>query len=178
MEKGKTINQNHLLKLVTASVFAALICVATMVISIPIPATNGYINLGDCVILLGAVILGPAYGAVAAGLGSMLSDLLLGYAYYAPGTLVIKALTALCAAMLFRAANKKIKLPFLPAAIAAECVMTAGYFLYESTVLGYGLAAAAAIPSNLIQAGAAVLLDSILFRILRALPFVKALAES
>ena len=82
---------------------------------------------------------------------------------------------ALCAALLFRAANKKIKPAFLPAAIAAECVMTAGYFLYESTVLGYGLAAAAAVPSNLIQAGAAVGLGSILFRLLRGVPVVKKL---
>ena len=169
------MKRNHLVKPVTASVFAALICVATMVVNIPIPATKGYINLGDCVILLGAVILGPVYGAAAAGLGSMLSDLLLGYTYYAPGTLVIKALTAMCAALLFRAAEHKIKTPFLPAAIAAECVMTAGYFLYESTVLGYGLAAAAAIPSNLIQAGAAVGLGSILFRLLRGVPVVKRL---
>ena len=171
------MNRKKTLRLVTASVFAALVCVATMAVSIPIPATKGYINLGDCVVLLGAVILGPAYGAAAAGVGSMLSDLLLGYAYYAPGTLVVKTLMALCAALLYRAGAKKIRLPFLPAAIAGECVMVAGYFLYESTVLGYGLAAAAAIPSNLIQAAAAAALGGILFRLLRGVPAVKGMME-
>ena len=75
-------------KLVLAALFAALCSVATMLIHIPIPATNGYINLGDGVVLLGAFLLGPVYGMAAGGLGSMLADLLLGYAAYAPGTLV------------------------------------------------------------------------------------------
>ena len=35
------------LKLVMAALLAAMTCVATMVIKIPIAATGGYINLGD-----------------------------------------------------------------------------------------------------------------------------------
>ena len=38
-------------KLVTASLLAALTCVATMIIKIPSPM-KGYLNLGDCVVLL------------------------------------------------------------------------------------------------------------------------------
>ena len=41
------MKHDKLLKLVLAALFAALTCVATSLISIPIPATNGYINLGD-----------------------------------------------------------------------------------------------------------------------------------
>ena len=33
-------------------VFTALVMAATMVIQIPIPATNGYIHLGDSMILI------------------------------------------------------------------------------------------------------------------------------
>ena len=38
-------------QLATASLIAALVCVATMIIKIPSPL-KGYINLGDCVVLL------------------------------------------------------------------------------------------------------------------------------
>jgi len=38
-----------------------------------------------------ALLLGPFVGAFAGGVGSMLADLFLGYWYYAPATLIIKA---------------------------------------------------------------------------------------
>ena len=78
-------------KLVYAALFAALTCVMTMIVKIPVPATGGYVNLGDCVVLLAGWVLGPMYGGAAAGLGSMLADLVSGYPLYAPGTFVIKA---------------------------------------------------------------------------------------
>jgi len=37
-----------------------------------------------------ALLFGPIVGGIAGGLGSMLADLILGYAHYAPATLVIK----------------------------------------------------------------------------------------
>lgn len=89
---------------VMTALLAALACVATMVIRIPSP-TGGYLNLGDTVVLLGAFLLGPLYGAVAGGIGSMLADLLSGYMIYAPATLVIKAGMAVVAGVLYRAAR-------------------------------------------------------------------------
>lgn len=73
-----------------------------MVVRIPSPM-NGYVNLGDCFVLLSGWLLGPWYGGAAAGIGSMLTDLLSGYGYYAPGTFVIKGLDALVAALIFKA---------------------------------------------------------------------------
>ena len=55
-------------KLVYAALFAALTCVMTMIVKIPVPATGGYVNLGDCVVLLAGWVLGPMYGGAAAGL--------------------------------------------------------------------------------------------------------------
>ena len=46
------------LKLVMAALLAAMTCVATMVIKIPLTATGGYINLGDCIVLLSGILLG------------------------------------------------------------------------------------------------------------------------
>ena len=53
-------------KLVYAALFAALTCVMTMIVKIPVPATGGYVNLGDCVVLLAGWVLGPMYGGAAA----------------------------------------------------------------------------------------------------------------
>ena len=44
---------------------------------------------------------GPWYGFAAGGIGSMLADIFLGYAHYAPGTLVIKGVMALVAALMY-----------------------------------------------------------------------------
>lgn len=68
--------------LVLAALFAALACVATMVIQIPSPM-NGYVNLGDCFVLLAGWVLGPVYGSLAAGIGSALADMFTGYMHYA-----------------------------------------------------------------------------------------------
>lgn len=59
-------------KLVTAALFAALACVATMIIKFPSPL-KGYLNIGDCIVLLCGWMLSPVYGFVAAGLGSGLA---------------------------------------------------------------------------------------------------------
>ena len=68
---------NKTLKLVVAALFAALTTVATMFIQIP--TLKGYIHLGDCFVILSGILLGPVYGACAAGIGSMLADVLTGY---------------------------------------------------------------------------------------------------
>lgn len=121
-----------------AALMAAMACVATMVIKIPIPATGGYINLGDCIVLLSGIILGPAYGGIAA-------DLLGDYVAFAPATFIIKGLMAVVAALLIRDISRKNILNVLFAGFIAEVIMVVGYFVFEALVMGYGLAAAGAI---------------------------------
>lgn len=156
------MNRSKLKQISYTSLFAALVCVATMVIHIPVPSTGGYLNLGDAAVLLGALLLGPAYGFAAGGLGSMLADILSGYAQYAPGTLIIKGLCALTAAVLWHALSVKRPInqiaALLIACTAAELVMATGYFVYESLILGYGFAALTAVPGNLLQGAAGILL--------------------
>lgn len=53
---------------------------------------KGYVNIGDTVVLLSGVLFGPLTGLAAGGLGSALADLLLGYGFWAPWTLLIKGL--------------------------------------------------------------------------------------
>ena len=157
-------------RLVQGALFAALCAVMTLVIQIPSPM-QGYVNLGDCAVLLSGWLLGPVSGGAAAGLGSMLADLLSGYAHYAPGTLVVKGATAAVAGLLFRAVRRgsaRAVPAQLVSGLAAEGVMAAGYFGYACLLLGKGLAAAASVPGNLVQGAfglaAAVTVYSLLSR--------------
>ena len=52
-------------KLVLAALMAALCTIMTMVIQVPSPM-QGYVNLGDCFVLLSGWLLGPWYGFAAA----------------------------------------------------------------------------------------------------------------
>lgn len=144
-------------QLALTGLFAALGCVGTMILQVPSP-TGGYMNLGDAVVILGAWLLGPVYGAAAGGLGPALADLLSGYAVYVPATLVIKAVMALTAAGLYRALGKK---GLLVSALAAELPMILGYWLFDAllaSLSGSGslvlclAGSAAGVPSNLVQA--------------------------
>ena len=169
------MKHNTLQKPVLAAMFAALSCVATMVIQIPAP--TGYVNLGDAFVLLAGCVLGPAYGFVAGGLGPALADLLLGYGVYAPGTFVIKGLTAVIAAALLGVLVKKQDKPSVPhlllCTVPAELFMALGYFVYETVVLKVGAGAAAAIPANLMQGLVGVAASVVLFRLLWQVPALR-----
>ena len=101
--------------------------------------TGGYLNAGDIVVVLAALLAGPLYGGVAAGFGSGLADVISGYMSYAPGTLVVKGCAAVVAALIFRACRKKNFGFALLSAICGEIIMVLGYFVFENFILGYGL---------------------------------------
>lgn len=152
-------------KLVISSMMAALVYIATMVIQIPSPM-NGYVNLGDCFVLLSGWLLGPWYGGAAAGIGSMLTDLLSGYGHYAPGTFIIKGLDAMAAALIFRMMGRT-SAAALVSGLVGEAIMVAGYFAYAALLLGKGLGAAASIPGNLVQAAMGLLIGFLLLKVLQ-----------
>ena len=143
--------------LASMSLLIALVFVATSSISIPIPATEGYFNLGDSMVFLASLIFGSVIGSLAGGIGSALSDVYLGYAIYAPGTLVIKGLEGYLTGLIFLfLTEKKHKVGLSSPAIFAtvSCVfggfeMVLGYFIYELVFLG--VAAIAEVPANLGQ---------------------------
>ncbi len=167
-------------RLVITALFAALTCVATSIIKIPTVGTNGYVNIGDVVVLLSAWMIGGAYGGLAAGVGSALADLLGGYGSYVPGTFVIKFMMAIVAYVLLKGFTKiriQTFFSYILSGIVAELLMTAGYFLFESVVLGYGLAAAASIGSNLVQGAVSLVLGVVVVLILVQAKVVKLIKE-
>lgn len=153
--------QSKTKKIVLAALLASLTCVATMIIKVPSPL-KGYINLGDCIVLLCGWLLSPLYGFLAAGIGSALADVFSGYMLYAPATFVIKGLMALIAFLLTK---KSKKLPLLIlSGFTAEVVMVGGYLLFESILYGF-LPSVVNVPFNAVQGVAGLILGIILVRI-------------
>ena len=162
-------------KIVISSLFAALICVATMLIKIPSPL-KGYINLGDGIVLLAAWILPLPYGVIAAGLGSALADLFSGYVVYAPATFLIKALMAVVAYSFYKLFTKKLKstVSKIFSGILAEIVMILGYFLFEGILYGF-VPSLVNIPANAVQAVAGIVIGVALITIFEKQNILKLL---
>lgn len=151
--------------MVTAAVMAALTFAATMVIRIPSP-TGGYVHPGDALVLLCGWLLGPWWGGAAAGIGSMLVDLLSGYGTFVPGTLVIKFLDAVAASLVAKALGYK-HYGYVISAVVGEVIMVGGYFAYEAVVLRLGIGAAAGIVANAVQGVAGVAIGLALLGLLK-----------
>ena len=152
-------------KIVTASMLAALACVATMIIKIPSPL-KGYINLGDCVVLLSGWLLSPLYGFLAAGIGSALADIFSGYVAYAPATFVIKGLMAIIAYFGFKIIHKRLG-SFSSRIISgslAEIVMILGYLVFEGFLYGF-VPSLVNIPANAVQGVAGLIIGTILIKV-------------
>lgn len=157
--------KNTTQRIVMAALLAALTCVATMIIKIPSPL-KGYINLGDCIVLIAGWMISSVYGFLAAGLGSALADLFSGYVAYAPATFIIKGVMALIAFYGFKLLHKR--LGDLPSRIisgtVAEIIMILGYFVFESFMYGFG-PSVVNIPANGVQGIAGLVLGIVLIKI-------------
>lgn len=155
-------------RLTQAALFTALVTAVTMAVNVPVPATQGIINVGDSMIFTAALLAGPRLGLFAGGVGSALANLLLGMSIWAPWTLVIKGLEGFIVGSLghraFRASGK-VTAPVLAAVVIGGLWMVFGYFLAGSFLFGYR-AALVEFPGNLVQAAGSALI---------AIPLVHAL---
>jgi uncharacterized membrane protein len=149
--------------LVMSALLAALCCIATMVIKIPLPF-KGYLNLGDSIVLLASWMLPPQYSFLAAGLGSALADIFSGYVTYAPATFIIKGLMALAAYYIYKILKDKIGnlWSMIIGGILAEAIMVLGYFVFEGFLYGF-IPSMVNIPMNSIQ-GIAGLVAGVLLK--------------
>ena len=152
-------------KIVIASMLAALCCVATMIIKIPSPL-KGYLNLGDCVVLLSGWLLSPAYGFAAAGIGSALADVFSGYAIYAPATFIIKGCMAIIAHFCFKGMHERIGniSSRIIGGVLAEIMMISGYFVFEGFMYGFA-PSLVNIPANGVQGIAGLIIGLMLIKI-------------
>jgi len=141
---------------ILTGLMAAMATVGTMLVQIPTPM-KGYIHLGDSVVYLCGILLGPVMGGLAAGIGSMFADLFSGYAVFAPATLVIKFMDAAIVGYVYLKIvgdNSSVarKLVAYTVSVAlGGLMMVGGYFTYEVFISNFA-GAVGEIPANLIQA--------------------------
>ncbi|HEV2119611.1 MAG TPA: ECF transporter S component [Candidatus Bathyarchaeia archaeon] len=130
-EKGKT---TPVRTIAIMAVFTALVFVVTQYFWVPISAVPGQrFDAGDIIIFISAWTFGPEIGGFAGGVGSSLSDALVGGAPYWPFTLVIKGLEGYIAGLVLQRGQRwGLKLSWL----FASSVMVGGYFLTNALFIG------------------------------------------
>ena len=153
-------------KLVLSAMFAALCCVATMIVQIPTVA--GYTNLGECMCLLAGLVLGPWYGVGVAFVASLVRNILgIGSLMAFPGSM--------CGALLCGLMYKKTR--NLPATLCAEVFGTGiigGLLSYPIAVAFMGVEAgsiafyAYVVPFLVSTVGGSVLAGILVFSLERS----------
>lgn len=160
------MNTTKTKRIVITALFAAITCVATMIIKIPSPL-KGYINIGDAIVLLCGWLLPGSYAFLAAGIGSALADVLSGYIVYASATFIIKGFMALLTLYLSKLMDKKVNpiISRIVSGITAELSMIFGYFLFEGVLYGF-VQSAVNIPANAVQGVVGIALALIILKAL------------
>ena len=164
------MNKKHSItkKLAFTALMTAFTMLATLLIRIPLPL--GYVHLGDGFVFLSVFLLGPLWGTIASGVGSGLADVF-GYITYAPATLLVKSLMAICAWFVYHALKKLFKKPLFSEIIAGavgSVVMAFGYFLFESFLYATVGVAIVNVPWNILQGVVGILVSTAIMRALSA----------
>ncbi|MGL4570743.1 MAG: ECF transporter S component [Clostridium sp.] len=160
MKKEDNITYNKVKMITLTGLMIAIVFVSGSIIKIP--TINGFMQMGDCMVFLSAVLLGRKYGFLAAGIGMALVDASGGYVAWIPFTFVIKGCMALCAASIILKYKKKNLKTFLIAFVIGGVVDLIGYFIANAIMggiivnasngfIGSVVYAIAHVPGDLIQ---------------------------
>jgi len=145
---------NNALTISIIAIFTALNFVLTFWIQIPIPATGGYINIGDIAVMFTALLFGPIIGGISGGVGPMLADIFSPYIIYAPATLIIKGIEGFLIGLISNPRHYKGRISYrdILAVIIGGTLIPLGYFIYEAFIMGLGVAVALVeMPGNFFQ---------------------------
>lgn len=142
---------NNPLSIAIIGIFAALICVLTLFIRIPVPATTGYINIGDFGVMFTGLLFGPIIGGIAGGLGPAIADII-GFPQFAIPTLIIKGLEGFVVGLIANPKRKPSGIDYKDtiAVLLGGSIIVIGYFIVE--IFMFGLAdSLTELPGNLFQ---------------------------
>ncbi len=142
------------------AMFVALTLVFTAFVNIQVPSfggAGGLIHLGNVPLFIAAMVYGKRTGALAGALGMGLFDILSGWVAWAPCTIITCGLMGFVAGLICY--NKKGFGYKVVAILAALAIKLAGYFIFESFIMGNGAAAALkSVPGNIIQIAVAAII--------------------
>lgn len=141
------MKNNKVIKLCYTAMFTAMIFVLTRFVSVPV--ASGYVHFGDALIYIVASTLGCPWAVFAAMVGEALADLTGVYAFYAPATLIVKALMALPFVFVYKKSEKTLTLYTFIMSIVAGVINVFGYFIGDLII--DKTYAFVNIPGNIIQ---------------------------
>ena len=167
-------NSTAITRVVFTGVMAAIICVITI---FRIPLGQSKVHFANSMCLLSGLLLGPAWGGAAAGLGSALYDVMLG-GYGLPDaliTFVSKFAMAFVTGILYRAWTRKNaeddwkkNLPPLVISCVIGALTYVALYMLKSAIYGAiagnaWAAVASKFPASIINAGAAMVAAPIFY---------------
>ncbi|MFB6109570.1 MAG: ECF transporter S component [Halodesulfurarchaeum sp.] len=143
-----------------SAVFGAAVTVGTMAISVPVGM--GYLNFGEVIIYTAAFLFGRTVAGLAGGVGSAAADILLGYPFYAPITLVAKGTEGYVVGRLSGASFRSKAI----AVAAGAPIMIGAYVLARAVLEGIPAAIFQELPMDVLQAVAGFVIAVPLSRLL------------
>ena len=174
--KLEGIEMNNKTKLIVLNgLMIAFVCVATMVIQIPVTLTQGYVNIGDSIIFVTSIVFGPIPGMIAGGIGSALADILTGYSHWAIFTLIIKGLEGYIVGIIVRKNTNLIK--NILAALIGVIFMVCGYLIAGAFLQGSFIVSLGSVPSNIIQGFICMIIGLPLSSYLLSIKYVRSFKQ-
>lgn len=161
--------------LVLNGLMIALVCMATMVIQVPIPMTEGYVNIGDSIIFVTSILFGPISGMIAGGFGSALADILTGYSHWALFTLLIKGFEGYIVGIIVRKNTNLIN--NILATSLGVIIMVSGYLLAGTFLQGSFIVALGSVSSNMIQGIVSIIIGIPIASYLLTVKYVKTFKQ-
>jgi uncharacterized membrane protein len=171
------MNDKKIKEMVYTSMLAALICVATFIIKVPSPVTNGYTHLGDGFIFIAVLLLGKKNGALAGAIGAALADVIGGYSFYAVPTFIIKGIMALIMGTLIEKLPNNLKYKWILGAVAGSAWQIFAYYVIGSLMVGNFISTISEIPGNTIQSAAGIISAAAFMAVFKHTPIGKNTLE-
>lgn len=150
--KGNT--SNRVQAIVLGGLFAAVVLGATL---LRVPMGRSYFHLGEAVIYATAVVFGRWYGGVAGAIGSAIADVLSGFAFWAPVTVIVKGIEGYVVGTIGHEAKP---LRAFLAMLVGAVILVAGYGIAAYFMLGVGGVPTEVI-GDTIQGAAGIVLGSL-----------------
>ena len=156
------MNNKKVKSITYTALFAALVCIATLIIKIPSVVTNGYVHLGDGFIFIAVILLGKRNGALAGAIGASLADTLGGYSHYIIPSFIIKLIMGYIMGLFIEKNILSNKTSWLIGALLGSLWQIIAYYIVGSLFVGSFLTTLIDIPANTVQSLVGIFIANLL----------------
>lgn len=146
---GQKATLSKTLSITLTAMFIVLVYVFTLIGFSFTALPGGYLHLGNIPVFIAAMLFGKKIGAISAGVGMALFDIMSPYAAWAPFTLILGLAMGYVVGLV---SEKKQSVPYyLLAFFLAAVIKIVGYYFAEVILYGNWIVPFTSIPANLMQ---------------------------